>query len=88
MAARKKAFDKVLPTSKSESKENPKGRASVVQREVLSLYLKILYQVEGMPNVHSGVINKNDNMDEHDDVDDADDVGNAVDFPSQAHFSL
>ena len=44
MAARKKAFDKVLPTSKSESKENPKGRASVVQREVLSLYLKILTQ--------------------------------------------
>ena len=96
MAARKKAFDKVLPTSKSESRsnryfghqKNPKGRASVVQCEVLSLYLKILYQVEGMPIVHSGVINKNDNMDEHDDVDDADDVGNAVDFPSQAHFSL
>ena len=64
------------------------GRASVVQPEVLSLYLKILYQVEGMPNVHSGVINKNDYMDENDDVDDADDVGNAVDFPSQAHFSL
>ena len=41
-----------------------------------------------MPNVHSGVFNKNDNLDEHDDVDDADDVGNAVDFPSQAHFSL
>ena len=41
-----------------------------------------------MPNVHSGVIYKNDNMDENDDVDDADDVGNAVDFPSQAHFSL
>ena len=59
-----------------------------MQREVLSLYLKILYQVEGMPNFHSGVINKDDNMDEHDDVDDADDVGNAVDFPSQAHFSL
>ena len=54
-----------------------------MQREVLSLYLKILYQVEGMPNFHSGVINKNDNMEEN-----ADDVGNAVDFPSQAHFSL
>ena len=40
-----------------------------MQREVLSLYLKILYQVEGMPNVHSGVINKNDNMDENNDVD-------------------
>ena len=58
------------------------GMASVVQCEVLPLYLKILYQVEGMPNVHSCVINKNDNMDENDDVD------NAVDFPSQAHFSL
>ena len=44
------------------------GRASVVQPEVLSLYLKIFYQVEGMPNVHSGVINKNDNMDENDDI--------------------
>ena len=42
----------------------------------------------GMPNVHSGVFNKNDDIDENDDVDDADDVGNAVDFPSQAHFSL
>ena len=70
-----------------------------MQREVLSLYLKILYQVEipreglqyqeeGMLDVHSGVINKNDNMEENDDVDDADDVANAVDFPSQAHFSL
>ena len=33
-----------------------------------------------MPNVHSGVINKNDNMDENDDVDDAYDVGNAADL--------
>ena len=41
------------------------GRASVVQPEVLSLYLKILYHVEGMPNVHFGVINENDNIDEN-----------------------
>ena len=65
------------------------GMASVVQCEVLPLYLKILYQVEGiMPNAHSGVFNKNYDIDENDDIDDIDDVGNAVDFPSQAHFSL
>ena len=82
MAARKKAFDKVLPTSKSESRSNRYFGHQKIPREGLQ------YQVEGMLDVHSGVINKNDNMEENDDVDDADDVGNAVDFPSQAHFSL
>ena len=56
--------------------------------EVLSLYLKILYQVKGMLNAHSGALYENYDVDENDDIDDVDDVGNAVDFPSQAHFSL
>ena len=41
-----------------------------------------------MLNAHSGAFYENYDVDENDDIDDVDDVGNAVDFPSQAHFSL